>query len=81
VTLSRDPFSVEEIEWTLWCMLVCECERCKSVLPLKEFDPLLDDSPIEWAKAAAPYVKAKGWSAPGEWELLCDKFSTPNPAT
>ena len=79
MALERDPFSVEEIESALWCTLMCECERCKRVLPLEEFEPLCD-SPIEWAKAAAPYVKLQGWSAPAEWELLCDKCGSAKPA-
>jgi hypothetical protein len=70
--MDRDPLSVEEIEWTLWCTLICRCEECEKFLDLDEFDALAD-SPMDWAKAAAPLVKSKGWSAPGEWELLCDE--------
>ena len=64
--------SLEEIEGALWFALMCQCVHCRRVLFLDEFEHLTD-SPMEWAKAAAPYVKACGWSVPNEWELLCDE--------
>jgi hypothetical protein len=69
--MHRDPHSLEEIEWSLWCALMCQCENCGAVLDLGQFDDLADANPIEWAKVAAPFVKERGWSTPREFELLC----------
>lgn len=71
--MERDPRSLFEVEWSLWCTLLCECVRCGAYLELAEFDHLVDDSPIEWAQAAAPFVHSQGWSAPDEFELLCPR--------
>lgn len=67
----RDPLSIEEIEWTLWCTTLCRCENCKVMQDFPEVDHLLDEAPMDWAKAVAPVIHSKGWSAPGEFELLC----------
>lgn len=69
--MDRDPISLEEIRWALWCTLMRRCENCKAVLDLSDFNALLDESPSEWADTVAPLVKSKGWSAPGDFELLC----------
>ena len=66
-----DPLSVEAIEWSLWCTLMCQCEKCNAVLDLSKFDELNAENPIEWSKVVAPLVKSKGWSAPAEFQLLC----------
>jgi hypothetical protein len=70
--MDRDPLSLQEIEWSLWCTLMCHCEKCGTQLDLDQFG-ISADAPAEWAKAAAPFVKTKGWSAPDEWELRCNE--------
>jgi hypothetical protein len=52
--------------------VLCRCDECGKFLDLDEYDALID-SPGDWARAAAPFVKSKGWSAPDEFELLCDE--------
>ena len=74
--MDRDPLSLEEIEWALWCTVMCQCENCKVVLDLSEFESFFDQSPSDWAKAAAPFVKLQGWSAPEDFELLCPVCTT-----
>jgi len=70
--MHRDPTAITEIEWTLLCCSLCQCDQCKKMLLLEQFDHLYN-LPSDWAKAAAPFVKSIGWSAPGEFELLCDE--------
>jgi len=74
--MSRDPTSLEEIEWTLWCVLLCQCDRCGKILDLDEYERYQDE-PMNWAKAAAPKVKSEGWATPAEFELHCDECTKP----
>lgn len=70
--MDRTPGSVTDVERSLWCCLMCQCERCQKCLDLDEFEELAD-SPLQWAEAVAPFVKSQGWSAPCEWTLLCEE--------
>lgn len=79
--MTRDPLSVEELTWTLWALLICQCDRCSTLLTFDEFDATWDRDPYEWAQQVAPVVKAAGWSTPDYFELLCPKCTAQDVAT
>lgn len=70
--MEYDPTGTEELEWALWFKVMCLCDHCEAWLDVGDIE-LLDRDPMEWAKSVAPEVKALGWSAPSEFELLCPK--------
>jgi hypothetical protein len=67
----RDATDPSEIEWTLWCTLMCQCDSCGEWLKLSEYDEIHARDPMEWAKAVTPTVAALGWTAPEEFVLWC----------
>jgi hypothetical protein len=67
-----DKRSVEAVEWSLWATMMCECDKCGTVLDLPHWSQPHWNDPIDWAKHWAPTVQEKGWAmAEDGFNLVC----------
>jgi hypothetical protein len=67
-----DPHSVEAIEWSLWAMMLTQCDRCGVELDVPHWSERADEDVSAWAAEWAPSIHAKGWSLAGDrMSLVC----------
>lgn len=68
-----DPRSVAAIEWALWATMMCQCDRCETVMDLPDCsEPPWNEDIQKWASDWAPKVQAGGWSMADDcFNLLC----------
>lgn len=64
---------VEEVEWALWCVLMCMCGDCGTALDIPDYNNSPWNGDVAaWARDMAPSVQSQGWTqAPDGFNLLC----------